>query len=137
MKKLLIILAIIALAIPAVAADVRVTWNHDGQNVLGFTIYFWETQKPAVVYNKSVADPTARSMIFAVVPDVEYTYEGTAWNQYYESKKSNQLKYTAPGPVYGPPSDSMPDVPDITPPNAPDGYSIESVNVSTTYKPKQ
>jgi len=118
MKKLLFALAIIAFALTAQAADVTFTWDHDGQNVDGFTLYFWQTNQPTTVYNKTVSDGAARSMLIAeyyFAQGIEYSFEMTAYNTYGESDRSNRLLWTRDGTPFSPPADSLPSVMYIRP----------------------
>jgi len=118
MKKLLITLAIIACTFTAQAADVTFTWDHDGQNVAGFTLYFWQTNQPTTVYNKTINVGTERTMAMAeqyFAQGVEYSFEMTAYNSYGESERSNRLLWTRDGTPYSPPADTLPSVMYIRP----------------------
>lgn len=109
MKKLLAILAIVLLASTVKAATL--TWEHDGVNTLGFTIYFWETAVPGTVYNKSIAGSTVREMEIEDMyfkPNVEYSFEGVAYNNYATSERSNRALWTRTVDPYAPPADNMP-----------------------------
>lgn len=110
MKKL-VVMAIMLFAIPAFSATAL--WEHDGVNTVGYTLYFWQSDAPATVYNKSIVGSTIRQMeiddnLFA--PGVEYSFQITAYNTYNESDRSNTAKWTREGFVYGPPNDNLPSI---------------------------
>ena len=94
------------------AADVVAEWEHDGQNVDGFTAYFWQTTNPATVWNKTVTPGSATTMtigpeeMFAV--GVEYSFIINAYNTSGQSADSNTATWTRPGTPYVPPGDTMP-----------------------------
>ena len=109
MKKLLI--AIVFVLIPFMAQAATVAWQHDGVDTVGYTIYFWETDNPGVVYNKSVVGSTVRSMEIQDMyfrPGVQYSFEGVAYNNYATSERSNRATWTRVVDPYSPPPDSMP-----------------------------
>jgi hypothetical protein len=106
MKKY-IVLAIILFAAPAFAATA--TWTHDGLNTVGYTLYFWRTDTPATVWNKSVTGSTVRTMALddnLFMPGTEYSFQMTAYNGVGESGRSATAKWTRPG--YTPPGDTLP-----------------------------
>jgi hypothetical protein len=107
--KRLIIIAILLIALPCAAATA--TWTHDGLNVTGFTLWFYQTASPAVVYNKSILGPTVRSMVLDdnyFAPGVEYSFYMTAFNLVDKSGNSAIVKWTRAGVIYAPPSDKLP-----------------------------
>ena len=113
MKKLLIIAAIImAFTVPAYAAEVEATWEHDGINVDGFTMYWKVSTAPDWQFNKTVFDGTARQMILApeeaFAPGTEYTFAGIAFNSAGNSGESNPVTWTRDGEPYIPPDDVLP-----------------------------
>jgi len=108
MKKLLVI-AILLFASTAFAATA--TWQHDGLNMTGggYTLYFWRTDTPAVVYNKTVTGSTTRTMALddnLFMPGAEYSFQLTAYNGVGESGRSATATYTRPG--YVAPADKLP-----------------------------
>jgi hypothetical protein len=108
MKHLLII-ALLLIALPAGAATA--TWTHDGLNVMGFTLWFFQTSTPANVYNKSVAGAAIRSMVIDdsyFAPGVEYSFYMTAYNAIDKSANSAIVKWTRTGTAYTPPVDKFP-----------------------------
>ena len=110
MKKLIVFLAIVLFASFSYAATAE--WTHDGANVDGFTVYFWETSAPETIYNKSVVGADRRDMVIPddhFKPNVEYTFEATAWSRLGgESVRSNSATWIRDLPVYDPPTDSLP-----------------------------
>ena len=115
MKKLLIIAAIlIAFTIPAYAADIEATWEHDGINVEGFTIYWKMSSSTDWTFNKTLNDGTARSMILApeeaFAPGVEYSFYGRAFNAVGYSPDSDIATWQRVGDPYSPPPDVLPSV---------------------------
>jgi len=119
MKK---ILAAIALALlistPALAGTVTATWTHDGLNTVGYTLYFWRTDTPANVYNKSITGSTVRSMTLEdgyFVPGVSYTFTLTAYNATAESTRCPTVAWTRSGQAYTPPADNLPSVVYVAP----------------------
>jgi hypothetical protein len=108
MKKLLII-ALLLIAVPAGAATC--TWTHDGLNVTGFTLWFYQTATPANVYNKSVLGATTRSMVLDdnyFSPGIEYSFYMTAFNAVDKSANSTTVKWTRAGTAYSPAADKLP-----------------------------
>jgi hypothetical protein len=108
MKKLIII-AILLFATSAGAATA--TWTHDGLNVTGFTLWFYQTAAPANVFNKSVTGATTRSMVLDdnyFAPGVEYSFYITAYNTIDKSANSTTIKWTRAGTAYAAPSDKLP-----------------------------
>jgi len=110
MKKLIITLAIMFFALTAQAGDFEVTWNHTG-GADGFILYFWQTNLPTTVYNKTIPGGAVRQML---IPDqyfaqgVEYSFEMTAYNAYGESDRSERVTATRPGTPWTVPGDVMP-----------------------------
>ena len=108
MKKLLV-LAILLFASSAMAATA--TWTHDGVNTSGYTLYFWQSPAPTMIYNKSIAGSTVRSMVVDdnyFVPGVEYSFQMTAYNAAGESVRSATVTWTREGSIYAPPADKIP-----------------------------
>ena len=111
MKKLIGLTLAIVFCFALSVQAATVTWEHDGQNTVGYTIYFWETDVPTVVYNKSVVGSTVRSMEIQDMyfrPGVQYAFEGVAYNNYATSERSNRATWTRVVDPYSPPADSMP-----------------------------
>jgi hypothetical protein len=107
MKKLLIIAAILLFASTAFAATA--TWQHDGVNTVGYTMYFWKTDSPATVYTKTVTGAAVRTMALddnMFMPGAEYSFQLTAYNGTGESGRSATATYTRPG--YIAPADKLP-----------------------------
>ena len=82
-------------------------WDYVDQGQTGFTLYFWETANPNIVFTKNVPDPAARQMD---IPDIKagisYSFELTAYNEEGESIRSNRVELTEP--TYIPPVDNVP-----------------------------
>jgi len=126
MKKLLVLLAIFFFV--STASAVTVSWKHSGVNTLGFTIYFWEVNKPDEVYNIGT-DVSVREVVIndnRFVPGTEYSFMGRAFNASITSADSEIVNYTFEGEPYVPPEDNLPpeQLPDA--PDAPDGMKLES-----------
>ena len=112
MKKIVLVLAFV-LGIASYGECVTATWTHDGVNTTGYTLYFYKTDTPATVYNKSITGSTVRTMtlddnLFA--PGASYTFYMTAYNATAESAKSSNAVWTRPGQAYTPPTDKLPSV---------------------------
>ena len=106
MKKLLVI-AILLFASTSFAAEAQ--WQHDGVNTEGYTMYFWRTDTPAVVYTKTVTGATTRKMALDdnwFMPGAEYSFQLTAYNGVGESGRSATATWTRPG--YVAPADKLP-----------------------------
>jgi hypothetical protein len=111
MKKLIGITLTIVFCFALSAQAATVSWTHDGQNTVGYTIYFWETDVPDKVYNKSVVGSTVRQLEIQDMyfkPGVQYSFEGKAYNNYATSEPSNRATWTRVVDTYAPPVDSMP-----------------------------
>lgn len=99
-------------------AAVTASWQHDGANTTGYTLYFWETSVPGTVYNKSVTGSTVRSMTLDdnyFKPGVSYTFTMTAYNATNESTRCPTTAWTRPGQAYVPPTDKLPSVVYVAP----------------------
>ena len=95
MKKLILVLAVLAIALPCFGATA--TWQHDGINVDGFTLYFWQTDSAAVVYKKTVESGTARTMDLKdeyFVPNKEYRFTVEAYNIAGPSRENQTSRFT-------------------------------------------
>ena len=111
MKKLLIIAAILFFASTAFAATA--TWQHDGLNTDGYTLYFYKSATPTDINTITVYGSTVRSIPLNngwFAPGVEWTFEVDAFNAYDKSGKSVPVKWAAPGTPYTPPADKTPSV---------------------------
>ena len=111
MKKLLAI-AILLAASQAMA--LTASWQHDGINTVGYTLWFWQTATPATVYNKTVTGSTIRNMSMSddyFQPGVEYSFNMSAYNALGESARSTpNVKWTRNLPPYTAPADKVPSV---------------------------
>lgn len=110
MKKLIAI-AILLFASPLFAATV--SWQHDGLNTQGYTLYYYRTSAPTDVFTKTVVGSTVRSLelnsdFFA--PGVEWSFQMDAYNAYAASAKSATVTWTREGTAYTPPGDRAPSV---------------------------
>jgi hypothetical protein len=109
MKRLLII-ALLLIAVPAGAATA--TWTHDGISTTGYTIYFWRSDAPASVFNKSILGNVRTMQLddgyFA--PGIEYSFKINAFNAVDKSPDSVVTKWTRAGAPYSPPTDKVPSV---------------------------
>ena len=110
------------------AADVVATWDHDGQNCDGYTLYWKKTTDADWQWNKSVAGSDTREM--TVMPeeyfesDVEYTFTVVAHsNDYGDSEESNHATFTRVGGGFPFPADNLP-VLQFTVPNLPSDLNI-------------
>lgn len=114
MKKLitaLILALVICIGTSAYAATI--TWTHDGVNTVGYTLYFWKTDTPATVYNKSVTGSTVRTMALDdnyFQPGTSYTFTMTAYNAVAESARCPNVLWTRSGQAYTAPIDHLPSV---------------------------
>lgn len=96
------------------------TWEHDGVNTEGYTLYFWKSDAPATVYNKSVTGSTVRTMTLDdnyFMPGVQYSFNMTAYNALGETERSETATWTRPGSAYSPPGDVLPSVMYMKPAN--------------------
>lgn len=109
MKKIILAVAILALAIPSLGATI--SWQHDGVDTVGYTIYFWETASPSVVYNKSAVGASVRNMVIEDTyfkPNVAYTFTGTAYNTYGESARADEVTWQRAVEIFNPAADLLP-----------------------------
>ena len=117
MKKFIITLAIV-FGMASMAHAATVTWTHDGQNTTGYTLYFWKTDTPATVWNKSVTGSSVRTMTLDdnyFAPGVSYTFTMTAFNSVAEASRCPTVAATRPGQAYTPPNDTLPSVVYVAP----------------------
>ena len=109
MKKLIVI-AILLIASQAMA--LTATWTHNGVNTVGYTLWFWQTSAPTVVYNKSVVGSTIRNIAMSddyFMPGVEYSFSMSAYNAIGESGHSiPAVKWTRTGAPFTPAADKVP-----------------------------
>ena len=109
MKKL-IVLVILLIASQAMA--LTASWEHNGVNTVGYTLWFWQTSTPAQVYNKSVVGSTIRNIAMSddyFAPGVEYSFSMSAYNTVGESLHSAPaVKWTRSGTLYTLPDDKVP-----------------------------
>ena len=74
MKKLIIAMALL-FGLSSMAQAATVTWEHDGQNTVGYTLYFWKTSVPGTKYNMTVTGSSTRTMTV----DTNYFELGTSY----------------------------------------------------------
>ena len=115
MKKYFIIaMAIILMAFNAYAFDVIATWDHDGENVDGFVIFWKQSGTPDWQWNKKVENGAARQLVLApeeaFEPGVEYSFVGIAYNSIGYSADSDIATWMRDGGSFTPPDDKLPSV---------------------------
>ena len=130
MKKLIAILAILAMAIPCFGATA--TWdvvNPDGVPILGFSLEMARADNPTVVvgrWNPTVATQEIPDSKF--LPGVSYVFRVLAYNSWATpSAWSQPYTYLVEGEAYQPDAPVTP--PDVVlppPPPAPGGMVLES-----------
>ena len=131
MKKLIAILAILAMA--SVGWSATATWDVTGevQVVDGFTLRWWDTAEPTVQWNMTAPSGAARSMNLLdgwFMPGHEYTFEVEAYNGVGKSDPSAAATFVVSQPAYVAPDDSLPpEIPVVVPPDAPEGMVLDSV----------
>jgi hypothetical protein len=137
MKSLILgVLLSFAVAFSTQAADL--VWDHptDYNTKIGWIVYFNETANPGTVYNRTIlkSDITTDSttITYADIEDkldlhynIEYEIKITAYSDVGETAASNTVTYTRDGFI--PPTDSLPEPIDSTPPDNPMGFSINLI----------
>lgn len=117
MKKLIIAMALL-FGLSSMAQAATVTWEHDGQNTVGYTLYFWKTSVPGTKYNKTITGSSTRTMTVDTnyfELGTSYTFEMSAYNNQGEGPRSSQVSWTRPGTPYSPGEDSLPSTLFMTP----------------------
>lgn len=119
MKKLFVTLTILAMASFVSAADVVISWEHDGEKMTpeycggtGCGYYFecyLSSDLNTVLARHRTLDPTARQMVFEdsanFAPGVSYTFLGYAVNSVGQSLPSAPFEWIAPGSPYAWPAE--------------------------------
>lgn len=88
---------VLFLLIPCLAMAVEFKWdaNPPEENVIGYIVYWHETNDPITVYNLNVGNVTEISFDEQVLePNTEYTFWVTAYNSVDESGSSNTVTWT-------------------------------------------
>lgn len=117
MKKLIVALALV-FGLASMAQATTITWSHDGVNTTGYTLYFWKTSVPGIVYNKTVTGSTVRTMTVDTnyfELGQSYTFTMSAYNAQGEGPRATEATWTRPGTPFTPPADAMPSVLYMTP----------------------
>jgi hypothetical protein len=129
MKKLILAVLMLFVGV-SMSMAATVAWDHDGIDVDGFTIYWWKTSDPGTVWNMTAPSGSARELNLSdgwFSPQTVYSFQGEAYNSSGTSAKSEILQWTCELPGYEPPTDvNPPDGTVPTPPDAPDGMTLES-----------
>ena len=105
MKKLLMILVIMAMAMTANAATLR--WDASTGEVDGYNIYFTDGIENFTAPVGGVTEVLDIDNTFNLLPGKTYTFSVTAWNSVGESGPSNEAVYVTAS-EYTPPEWNIP-----------------------------
>ena len=117
MKKLIIILAILAMAVSAQAADVNAIFEHSGANTTFYEVYGWKQgERPANLKDAYVINvwPYSSLRKYKVCsdakfePNIVYEFVLFASNQYGRSPESAVATWTRVVGAYSPPEIKIP-----------------------------